>query len=666
MSRLTTFSDLALSVPTSRGLADAGFETMTEIQRVAIPPALSGEDVMGAAKTGSGKTLAFIVPLLEALHRHKWGAAGDGLGALVIAPTRELAAQIFGVFCAAGKYHSLSAGLVVGGTRGLRREMRQITSMHAIISTPGRLLQHLEQTPLFDLCNLKLLVLDEADKMLDLGFRDELAAVLRYLPAASTTPERERRRPPHQTLFFTATQTRAVLSLARSSLRATARYINLGHREGPATTATPTSLQQHYVVCPLEAKLDMLFSFIRSHLKSKVIVFLSSCRQVIFVHEALRRLRPGVPLLAMHGKAGQKRRMLTYYKFVEGAEMVLLATDVAARGLDFPAVGWVLQMDCPENAESYIHRVGRTARFTAGGRALLMLLPSEEHAMVPLLQDARIPINKITVNPSRAQSIRSRLHAEIARDSALKLLAQKALRSYVRSVHLQTNKHIFDVHSLPLAAFADSMGLQNVPRIRLRGGQGGEGGRQSLRKRKNKSKKLLALVRAGERRDDVIQRAPQNALPDFGVDSAAVASAKCADGGLKPTKTRNLGVVPRRADERRHHDQQSGRVAFGGEGGRGWKTTAAAAAAARAAETKGKRQNPAAEGHGGLVNNDVVDSVGMRLSGDAVSGVGRGSSRCVGDRNSFQSLATNSSVLQIQSGRGHRKMYLSHVAAQIS
>ena len=656
MPKMSTFSELALTTPTLKGLAEAGFERMTKIQRAAIPPALAGCDIMGAAKTGSGKTLAFLVPLLEALHRFKWGAKGDGLGALMLAPTRELAAQLFDVFCAVGKHHALGAGLVVGGTRGVRREMRQITSMHAIVSTPGRLLQHLEQTPFFDLCNLKVLVLDEADRILDLGFQEELAAVLGYLPTITRPPPHGGRRPAshHQTLFFTATQTRAVVALARNALRASARYISLDYRHGQSRAATPKSLQQHYVVCPLESKLDMLFSFVRSHLKSKVIVFLSSCKQVIFVHEALRRLRPGVPLLAMHGKAGQKRRMLNYYKFVAGAEMVLFATDVAARGLDFPAVGWVVQMDCPESTDAYIHRVGRTARFTAGGRALLMLLPSEEHAMVPLLRDAHVPIKKITVNPSRAQSIRSKMHAEIARDNALKVMAQKALRSYVRSVHLQTDKSIFDVRTLPLAAFADSLGLQNVPRIRLLGNQGGEDGRHSLRKRKNKSKRLLALAQIAQHGGKRV--ASDATLRDCAANSADGAARALLPGGPKRArKPREQRLLSRKAIVNADLCSRFPQGARGQNGDDGGPVS----------HTSKPLQLVVKKNRGVAGNDRRTRCVPTTNVGSAGTCPILSKWKIRGEE-TFQSMAANSSELQSRSGQRSRNTYLATVASHIS
>ncbi|KAK7880451.1 hypothetical protein WMY93_032908 [Mugilogobius chulae] len=308
-----------------------------------------------------------------------------------------------------------SAGLVIGG-KDLKTESERIHQTNIVICTPGRLLQHMDQTACFTASDLLMLVLDEADRILDLGFSDTLNAIVENLP------------PSRQTLLFSATQTRSVKPGPAQS-------------EGPgARFSTPATLEQNYTVCELQHKVNLLFSFIRSHLKKKVIVFFACCKEVQYLFRALLRvdlegsfesvlppqtrrssdskvfcrlrpgvpltlkcvcvlfqsvlrLRPGVPVLALHGKQQQMKRVEVYNDFVRKQNAVLFATDIAARGLDFPAVNWVLQFDCPEDADTYIHRVGRTARYKEGGEALLLLLPSEEKNMVQLLQDKKVPIN---------------------------------------------------------------------------------------------------------------------------------------------------------------------------------------------------------------------------------------------------------------------------------
>lgn len=373
------FSDFPLSKKTLLGLQEAQYRQPTEIQRQTLGLALLGKDVLGAAKTGSGKTLAFLIPVLECLYRQQWTSM-DGLGALIISPTRELAYQTFEVLRKVGKNHEFSAGLVIGG-KDLKLESEQIQHTNIIICTPGRLLQHMDQTVSFHASDLHMLVLDEADRILDLGFTETLNAIVENLPKT------------RQTLLFSATQTKSVKDLARLSLR-DPEYV-WAHEK--AKFSTPATLEQSYVVCELHQKVNMLYSFIRNHLKKKIIVFFACCKEVQYLFRVFCRLRPGVPVLALHGKQQQMKRVEVYNDFLRKNTAVLFATDIAARGLDFPAVNWVLQFDCPEDADTYIHRVGRTARYKEGGEALLLLLPSEEKGMLRQLLEKKVPIQQIQV-----------------------------------------------------------------------------------------------------------------------------------------------------------------------------------------------------------------------------------------------------------------------------
>jgi len=444
-----TFKELPISRKTLLSLEANGWIAMTDIQRAAIPHILCGRDVLGAAKTGSGKTLAFIVPLIEKLYRLRW-TKYDGLGALVISPTRELALQTFDVLRKVGARHSaLSAGLVIGG-KAFSEEQKHICGVNIIVATPGRLLQHLEQTPNFHTDNLQMLVLDEADRILDMGFEREVNRILEHLPTT------------RQTLLFSATQTTSVSVLARLSLQ-NPEYISV---HALAQWTTPQKLIQNYLVCELHEKMDVLWSFIKRHLRKKTLVFVSSQKQVRFIFEAFRRLRPGIPLMHLHGRMSQQRRMLTYYDFVKRPQAVMFATDIAARGLDFHAIDWIVQVDCPENVDTYIHRVGRTARYEAGGRALLILLPSELK-MVELLRQRKIPIEEIKVNPSKLMTIQPELEAICSKEPEIKFLAQKALRSYLRSVYLMPNKDVFDIKQLPIELFSKSLGINGIPKIRF-------------------------------------------------------------------------------------------------------------------------------------------------------------------------------------------------------
>ncbi|KAF9977497.1 ATP-dependent RNA helicase dbp4 [Actinomortierella ambigua] len=447
------FEELPISRKTASGLKRANFIKMTDIQRKSLPLGLCGRDILGAAKTGSGKTLAFLVPMLENLYRQKWGPQ-DGLGALVISPTRELAVQIFEVLRKIGREHSFSAGLVIGG-KDWKIERELITRMNILVCTPGRLLQHMDQSAGFDCDQLQVLVLDEADRILDMGFKKTINAIVENLPKQ------------RQTMLFSATQTKSVKDLARLSLK-DPEYVAVHEK---AEHATPQGLSQYYMTVPLDQKLDVMFNFIKTHLTAKAIVFLSSCKQVRFVFETFCKLHPGVPLMHLHGKQKQQKRAETYAKFAAQKAAYLFCTDIAARGLDFAAVSWVIQLDCPEDAETYIHRVGRTARYESSGQAMLMLLPSEEAGMVQALEKAKVPIQEVKLKQDPKDAGKAPIQKQLQRlcfnDPEIKYLGQKAFISYMRSVYLQKDKTIFDVTALPAEAFASSLGLPGAPKIKF-------------------------------------------------------------------------------------------------------------------------------------------------------------------------------------------------------
>lgn len=452
-TEIKTFAELPLSQPTTSGLKASHFQTLTDVQQRAIPLGLKHSDILGAAKTGSGKTLAFLVPVLEKLYRAQW-TEFDGLGALIISPTRELAVQIFEVLRKIGRYHAFSAGLVIGG-KSLKEEAERLSRMNILVCTPGRMLQHLDQTAGFDADNLQVLVLDEADRIMDMGFQSAVDALVEHLPKT------------RQTLMFSATQSKKVSDLARLSLK-DPEYVSV-HED--AASATPTNLQQHYITTPLPDKLDTLYGFIKSNLKSKIIVFLSSGKQVRFVYESFRHLQPGIPLLHLHGRQKQGARLEITSRFTAAQQSCLFATDVVARGIDFPAVDWVIQADCPEDVDTYIHRVGRTARYESNGRAVLFLDPSEEVGMIKRLQQKKIPIQQVHVKDKKKKSIKDSLQNMCFQNPDLKYLGQKAFISYTRSIHLQKDKEIFRLKKLDLDGFAAGMGLPGTPHIKFQKGQ---------------------------------------------------------------------------------------------------------------------------------------------------------------------------------------------------
>lgn len=511
LEELTKFTDLPLSEPTQKGLKQSHFTKLTDIQRECILPALAKHDILAAAKTGSGKTLGFLVPLIDRLFLEKWTQL-DGLGALVITPTRELALQIFEVLRSIGRNQTFSAGLLIGG-KNVQAEKERVGRLNILVATPGRLLQHMDESPNFDANNLQLLILDEADRIMDMGFKKTMDAIVQNLP------------PQRQTMLFSATQTKNVSDLARLSLKKP-KYISVVDPENPGailgtaggaggSAPTPKNLEQFYTVVPLEDKLDILWSFLRTHTKNKILVFLSSSKQVRVVYESFRRMQPGIPLMHLHGRQKQTSRMETTTKFMRSRASCLLATDVVARGIDFPEIDWVIQLDCPEDVATYIHRVGRSARAGKNGKSLLMLTESEQPAFVAHLEARKIPITKIDINATKRSSIQSELQAQMFQDPELKYLAQKAFISYVRSVYLQKDKQVFNVEKIPLEALAKSFGLASAPNVKIRG---------NLSATKEVKNKPRALVERDPAQDDhkevrtkyerIFQRQNQNVLSE--------------------------------------------------------------------------------------------------------------------------------------------------------
>lgn len=372
---------------------------------------------------------------------------------MIISPTRELAIQIFDVLCSIGKHgHLFAAGLVIGG-KSLQEEQHALARMNIVVCTPGRILQHLSQTAAFSVDNLQMLVLDEADRILDMGFQRDVDAIIEYLPPS----------PQRQTLLFSATQTKKVSDLARLSLK-DPEYIAV-HEASSA--ATPKTLQQNYVLTPLPEKLNTLWSFLLSAKKSKLLIFLSSGKQVRFVYEAFRKMQPGIPLMHLHGRQKQTARLEVTSRFSSAKHACLFATDVVARGLDFPAVDWVMQADCPEDPDTYIHRVGRTARYERDGRAVLFLDPNEEEGMLERLAAKKVPIERINVRTKKQTSVTSQMQGLCFKDPELKYLGQKAFISYVKSLMVQKDKDVFDVRKYDLEGFAASLGLPGAPQVKF-------------------------------------------------------------------------------------------------------------------------------------------------------------------------------------------------------
>ena len=358
---MTEFSELGLSPTTLQAVADTGYTTATPIQAAAIPVALAGRDVLGIAQTGTGKTAAFTLPMVDRL------AAGRAKArmprALVIAPTRELADQVAASFERYAKGTKLSWALLIGGVSFGDQEKKLDRGVDVLIATPGRLLDHFERGKLL-LTGVQMMVVDEADRMLDMGFIPDIERIFKLTP------------PRKQTLFFSATMPPEITRLTKQFLNDPTRI----EASRPATTGA--NITQHLVRLPLsepKAKRMALRTLIGADDVKNGIIFCNRKTEVDVVAKSLKV--HGLDAAAIHGDLDQSTRMKTLADFRSGTLRLLVASDVAARGLDIPDVSHVFNYDVPHHADDYVHRIGRTGRAGKSGKAYMLITPADSRSL---------------------------------------------------------------------------------------------------------------------------------------------------------------------------------------------------------------------------------------------------------------------------------------------
>ncbi|GMH91173.1 hypothetical protein TrVE_jg9675 [Triparma verrucosa] len=346
-----TFSELGINEELCSACTALGWTNATAIQSKSLPLTLAGRDVIGLAETGSGKTGSFALPILQNLM-----ANPQRLYACVLAPTRELAFQIHEVFQGLGQHVGAKSICVVGGVDMMSQAIALANKPHIIVATPGRLVDHLENTKGFNLRQLKYLVMDEADRMLSMDFEEELNKILAEIPDSTSG---------RRTMLFSATMTSKVEKLQRASLSDPVRV------EVSTKFQTPEKLLQQYLFIPAKYK-DCYLSYIMNEFSGQsMLVFASTCNNAQRLTLLLRNL--GFQAVCLHGQMSQPKRLGALTKFKSGSRDILICTDVASRGLDIPSVDIVINFDLPSNGKDYIHRVGRTARAGRSGRAIAMV-----------------------------------------------------------------------------------------------------------------------------------------------------------------------------------------------------------------------------------------------------------------------------------------------------
>ena len=346
---MTQFSELGLAAPILKALAGEGYTTPTPIQEKAIPAVLAGSDLLGIAQTGTGKTAAFALPILHRLVDTRRPAARKSCRVLVLTPTRELASQIADSFKTYGRHLRLSVAVVFGGV-GHRPQIQALaTGVDILIATPGRLLDHIAARAI-DLKGTEVLVLDEADRMLDMGFVKPIRQIVSHLPAQ------------RQTLLFSATMPQEIDALAGAFLRNPVKVAVT------PVASTAERVSQRVIHIESQRKRALLAELLSDPGMSRTLVFTRTKRGADRVAKHLEET--GIRVAAIHGNKSQKQRELALDAFRKAKISVLVATDIAARGIDVDGVSHVVNYELPDVPEDYVHRIGRTARAGASGSAI--------------------------------------------------------------------------------------------------------------------------------------------------------------------------------------------------------------------------------------------------------------------------------------------------------
>ncbi|XP_041988931.1 probable ATP-dependent RNA helicase pitchoune [Aricia agestis] len=456
-----------ISKPTLRAIKTMGFKQLTDIQAEVLPKALSGSDIVATAKTGSGKTLAFLIPIVELVNKHLNGQS-QGTFCVVISPTRELASQTYSVLQdLISQNESIRTALIIGGESRKMQSNILYQGAHIVVSTPGRLFDHM-RTKEFDYSQVSCLVLDEADKIFQYGFEEDIKQIINRLP-------KER-----QTMLFSATRSEATEALIKSAMKDDLHSISTTEDNDRATVE---GLKQGYVICETEYRLYWLHKLLKKTQNSKIMVFFSSCKSVVFHYEFLYKHCGLSAVLCIHGKMSQSERTETINTFYSAKKMALLCTDLAARGLDIPAVDWIVQFDPPSDTNEYIHRVGRTARgLGAEGKAVLLLRP-EEKEFIDYLNEAKVYLDKYELW-DKYSNLQPKIESAM-KDTEFEKLAVEAFEGYIRAFEVKKLKHVFNLLNMNLDAVARSFGLKKKPDVDIRVG---------FSKKHRPRKRMLAMM----------------------------------------------------------------------------------------------------------------------------------------------------------------------------
>ena len=422
------FSELKLNQKVLKAVEEAGYINPTPIQLGAIPVACEGRDVLGIAQTGTGKTASFTLPIITLLNRGR--ARARMPRSLVLAPTRELAAQVAENFETYSKYTKLTKALLIGGVSFKEQDLLIDKGVDVLIATPGRLIDHFERGKLL-LTGVQIMVVDEADRMLDMGFIPDIERIFKLTPFT------------RQTLFFSATMASEIERITNTFLSNPVRV-----EVSRQATASETISQELYKslepkkINQSKAKRDLLRALIEQEGKKLTngIVFCNRKTDVDIVHKSLKK--HGYNAESIHGDLSQIQRTKTLDGFRDGSIRLLIASDVAARGLDIPSVSHVFNYDVPNNAEDYVHRIGRTGRAGRKGKAMTISTPKDDKLIDAIndLMGSNIPIGYISVveKPNHSSKIDKSQRGESSRNTpkpSIKISSKDKKVANIKNIH---------------------------------------------------------------------------------------------------------------------------------------------------------------------------------------------------------------------------------------
>lgn len=481
---------LGMSPQLTEHLKSIGYHTLTHVQKEAYEPIMSGRDVLIKSETGSGKTLAMVLPMIQKLinFSQKTKVTRDmGTLAIIISPTRELSIQLESVIHLVSQKHGwLITGTLMGGEKKKSEKARIRKGITILIATPGRLLDHLQNTSSFKHDNLKFIIMDEADRLLDLGFEVKINEALDYLRQGWKDIK-------PQVILTSATLNSKIMHLSDKNLH---NPLRVGFEKSQKDVfSVPKALNQHFALVPLKMRLVILISFLRSKtekLPAKLIVFFSCCQSVEFHYELFNSIKINdmkdeggslfnCKVFKLHGDMSQKDRTRIYFEYVKSESGILLCTDVAARGLDINEVSWILQYDPPSEPKDYLHRIGRTARLDNRGSSIIFLQAHEED-YVKLLEKYQLKLNTVSAEHilealiptfnrrttdvmEAANIMQAIIDQKVESDQTIHKMAVDAFVSSIRAYgsHSKDTKYLFHVKNIHQGHMAKSFGLKEKP-----------------------------------------------------------------------------------------------------------------------------------------------------------------------------------------------------------